>query len=81
MTLSSIVKRDFYKKLRSLGVIACICALLTALTGCTGQNTVSDPSGVNSTSSQEASNGREVKDLNGYKWTYLSLWGTQGFPL
>lgn len=77
MTLSSIAKRDFYKKLRSLGVIACICALLTALAGCTGQNTVSDPSGVNSTSSQEASNGREVKDLNGYKWTYLSLWGTQ----
>lgn len=74
------MKNNLRKTLRSAGLITCACALLVSLAGCgTGETgTTSPSSGSDTTSSaQESSESREVKDLNGYKWSILTWWGTE----
>lgn len=76
------MKKRLGKHLHTAGIITCACALLAALAGCTGGNTSSGTSSSGlgtetASSSAESAVKHEVRDLNGYKWSYLSLWGTE----
>lgn len=78
------MKERLQKGLRTAGIMTCTCALLAALAGCGGDKTptssgTTSGSGTNnsSTTGNESSNKHEVQDLNGYTWSFLSLWGTE----
>lgn len=71
------MRKRTWNPLRLAGIVTCAFALLASMAGCSGRDAGSGTSTADSnTASGGSSEEREIKDLNGYKWSYLSVWGT-----